>query len=413
MEVSKSGGNSTNPLMAAIQNLGIELSEAELSAASRAVNTSGGGSDLYTPTYRPINGRTAGTWARDAEFNWQVLDENGVPTDELVDPSFGRIMGLRGVIVASQFTSLLKPPYNPEAKGSQAVCQVVGYQGAKGPTKELPPVISDMYGWGPDQRKSDTLPSATTRNLGLIGARQAPSGGVIIRRCSQCIEEGHSTQMFGEKLSRCTAQGTIFMVVFEVTKYTKRKNAYEPQETKLLSDLKDQYGNTLEPFILALRVPKTSVEGVVKEGIVGFYPYFQHFAAKYPSKADPRRLPRFAYSEISIRYATWSQAPIAHFEALNYYDESPREIQERIEKANSLWKESCPPPGEPEPLVLSSPNRLLNPAEGGVAVLDVSSRPVASLNPVKSTEVDEPLSFYGVNEEAQGVEEDTSDNPFL
>ena len=52
MELSKSGGNTANPLMAAIQNLGIELSEAELSAASRAVNTSGGGSDLYTPTYQ-------------------------------------------------------------------------------------------------------------------------------------------------------------------------------------------------------------------------------------------------------------------------------------------------------------------------------------------------------------------------
>jgi hypothetical protein len=321
-------------------------------------------------------------------------------------------MGLRGVIVASQFTSLLKPPYNPEAKGSQAVCQVVGYQSTKGPVKELPPVISDMYGWGADKRKSDSLPSNTTRNLGLIGARQAPSGGVIIRRCAQCIEEGYSTQMFGEKLSKCTAQGTIFMVVFEVTKYTKRKNAYEPQETKLLTELKDQYGNTLEPFILAIRVPKTSVEGVVKEGIVGFYPYFQHFAAKYPNKTDPRRLPRFAYSEISIRYATWSQAPIAHFEALNYYDESPREIQERIEQANALWKESCPPNSDPEPLVISSPNRMLNASEEGTPVLDVTSKPVASLNPVKSAEVDEPLSFYEVNDEAAD-EDDVSDNPFL
>lgn len=408
--------NKDNALMLAIEKLGISLSESELSAASRAVNTMGGGSDLYTPTYRPIDGRTAGTWARDAEFNWPILDENGVPTDELVDPSFGRIMGLRGVIVASQFTSLLKPPYNPDAKNNQAVCQVVGYQGSRGPVKELPPVISSMYGWGGDKRKSDTLPSSTTRSLGLIGARMASDGSVLIRRCSQCIEEGHSTQMFGETLRQCTAQGTIFMVVFEVTKYTKRKLSYEPQETKLLTDLKDQYEKPLEPFILAIRVPKTSVEGVVKEGIVGFYPYFQSFAAKYPSKSDPRRLPRFAYSSISIKYASWSQAPIAHFETLNYYEESPDEIRQRIEYANELWKESCPVAAEPEPLVLTNPNRLLNAGKeqaNTTYTIEAGESPKAQLSPVPTSEVDEPLSFYDVASSTVEDDSDTADNPFL
>lgn len=405
-----------NALMQAIEKLGINLSESELSAASRAVNTTGGGSDLYTPVFRPANGRIAGTWARDAEFNWPILDENGVPTDELVDPSFGRIMGLKGVIVASQFTSLLKPPYNPEAKNSQAICQVVGYQGSKGPIKELPPVIASMYGWGGDKRKSDTLPSTTTRNLGLIGARMAPDGGVLIRRCSQCIEEGHSTQMFGETLRQCTSQGTIFMVVFEVTKYTKRKQSYEPQETKLLTDLKDQYENPLEPFILAIRIPKTSVEGVIKEGIVGFYPYFQSFAAKYPSKTDARRLPRFAYSGISIKYATWSQAPIAHFEVLNYYDESTEEIQKRIELANEMWKESCPSAGEPEPLVLTNPNRMLNSGKETshpTYTIEASAEPTKAQLAPSPTEVDEPLSFYDVSSSTVEDEDTNSDNPFI
>lgn len=204
--------------------------------------------------------------------------------------------------------------YDDEEKKSKVTCSVSGFvtkdldTGNAVVIKSLPSSpLKSMYKWE-NNNINYKSPDPLVDSLGLVGSRG--------EACSSCIKNGNSTMEVltkggGSRIESCSTRGVLYIVVSELSKVTKKVSkvsGQEPEEvvtTYKVTDLCDEEGNPMKPFLLALNVTALGIRGawLNEPKIIGYYNYIGGLERQFKSK-DVRRSPKFHFTTITLRKKT-------------------------------------------------------------------------------------------------------------
>jgi hypothetical protein len=175
------------------------------------------------------------------------------------------VNGLSGFIVDLEVGASLGY-YDSENNRPVTKCQVIGCssmvkepQGR--PFNLLPriPLGGSMFGFDKNAGTPDyTTPAKPVLAIDPVGSRG--------EKCVDCIRRGHATEPHGDKTIQCAPNGYLYMVVTEFLqlKHQKDKDGItipKVSKRKKVEDLLDEEGNSLKPFISAVKLTRTSSGG--------------------------------------------------------------------------------------------------------------------------------------------------------
>jgi hypothetical protein len=194
---------------------------------------------------------------------------------------------------------------------TETFCSVIGTEclsddGKEQVVKALPSTpLKGMYGWK-DNAMDYNTPDGLVAKMGMVGSRG--------QRCVDCIKSGNSIMPIEKEdgtviKESCNVRGVLYIYVTEMSLISKKavgkgKPPEESRKTYTMEELCDESGNPLKPFILAVNITSLGLRGAWKDEpqIIGYFHYIRSLEKAYGN--DPRRMPYFWHTTISIRKKT-------------------------------------------------------------------------------------------------------------